>query len=220
MNKLVKVYELNDSLIQDLINIARKNWDNWDDEFQHGEPIDTNPVLLNPDRFANFRSEYSLNRSIWKGRHEEFRCELLKPKFGKAIRKDDTGRAFDRLEECLRPRFGAKKGKNRLTSVLSKVAAFVKPERFVAWDRFAKTGLNLLRKRSASSAFETYSEYLEAFKRVKEGKQGQQIKAYLAKKYARKDVVERKPGFLPRVLDVYLMKCGGRWSPENWQLRN
>ena len=109
------------------------------------------------------------------------------------------------------PRFGSKKGKNRIISALSKVAAFVKPERFVAWDRFAKEGLNIVLGRSASSAFETYSEYLAAFDSVWKGQPGKQIRDYVAKEYAH-EAVECERRFLRRVLDVYLMTRGGRWS--------
>ncbi len=211
MKKLGEAYVLEDHLIQESIKVARKNWDDWHDVFQHGGPIDKNPVLADPARFASFRREYSVNRNIWAGKHDEFRIELVKSSQFKEAIQDDTGLALDRLEQNLRPRFGSKKGKNQIVSILSKVAAFVRPERFVAWDRFAKKGLNIVLGRGASSAFKTYSDYLAAFDSVWEGQPGKQIRDYVAKKGARNAVV-RDPRFLRRVLDVYLMKCGGRWS--------
>ena len=209
MKKSVKTCGLEDRHIPKLIEQAQKNWERWNDVFEHDGPIDKNPVLADGARFASFCAEYSVHRTIWKGKRDEFRQKLIgSSKFSEAI-QDCTGDSLDKLEQDLRPDFGSKRGKNRLTSVLSKVAAFVRPERFVAWDRFAKTGLNSVLGRRPSSPFNTYSEYLAAFDRVWDGQEGKHIKAYVAK--GGHAEVEGANRFLRRVLDLYLMKCGGRW---------
>jgi len=211
MKKLLKPYALEDHLIPDLIKIARGNWESWYDVYTHSGTISSNPVLADPHRFASFLREYSVGRTVLKGKHDEFRRELQgSPEFEEAVR-ETTGQALDRLEGDLRPHFGSKEGKNRLISVLSKVAAFVRPERFVAWDQFAKKGLNVVRGHGASSPFGTYSEYLAAFDCAWEDQPGKQIKDCVARKGAYR-AVEHEPRFQRRVLDVYLMECGGRWS--------
>jgi hypothetical protein len=93
--------------------------------------------------------------------------------------------------------------------VLSKVAAFVRPDRFVAWDRYAKKGVNIVLGHRASSPFRAYADYLAAFDEAWKGQAGTQIRDYLTRVGAT-DAVESEPRFLRRVLDVYLMECGGR----------
>jgi len=94
-------------------------------------------------------------------------------------------------------------------SVLSKVAAFVRPERFVAWDGFAKKGVNIVLESTASAKFNTYADYLAAFDRAWDGQPGQEIRDYVTRNGAQ-CAVESQPRFLRRVLDVYLMMRGGR----------
>lgn len=93
--------------------------------------------------------------------------------------------------------------------MLSKVAAFVRPDRFVAWDRYAKKGVNIVLGHRASSPFRAYADYLAAFDEAWKGQAGTQIRDYLTRVGAT-DAVESEPRFLRRVLDVYLMECGGR----------
>ena len=201
-----------------MVEKARKNWEDWREVFEHDGPINENPVLSDKVRFASFCAEYSVHRTIRKGRQNQFREALIRSStFSKAIR-DDTGHSLDRLERHLRPKFGSKEGKNRLTSVLSKVAAFVRPERFVAWDRFARAGLNTVLCRPLSCPFKTYSNYLSDFDSVWNGQLGKQIRHYGAK-HAHAEV-EGEDRFLRRVLDIYLMKCGGRWSRKRWRSKS
>jgi hypothetical protein len=51
-------------------------------------------------------------------------------------------------------------------SVLSKVATFIRPEWFTAWDSFACAGLNIVIGRSMNAGFESYSDYLANFNDV------------------------------------------------------
>jgi len=208
---------IDDSLLPILIDTARGNWDKWRDVFEHGTPVGTNPLLADPARFGAFCKEYSVGRTIREGTRNDFRVELCQPLFSDAIR-DDTGKAIDAFEERMRTRFGTIRRRvgahdgtpGRVISVLSKVAAFVRPERFVAWDTFAKRGVNLVQSYAPSRQFGNYARYLEGFDKVWNGEIGQQVRDYAIRTGAHG--LEVEPRFLRRVLDVYLMKCGGRWS--------
>jgi hypothetical protein len=208
-------YIFENSEISGAMKIARKNWADWRDVFEHRGPIAKNPILADGETFRRFCAEYYVNRAIRKGFRERLRKELLgSSKFCIAInsgRPDD----LDKLEKDLRRRFGSKSGKNRLTSALSKLATFVRPARFVAWDRFAKRGLNSVLGRGPLSYFRTYSAYLADFDKILRGPVKRRIKRILSKgPHTRAEFNER---FLRRVLDVLLMKCGGRWDPKEWR---
>jgi hypothetical protein len=207
-----KAPTLDSQLLPKLLERARQNWEQWRDVFEHGGPISQNPVLANSTRFRSFLADYYAGRTIRKGKHDELRLVLLNSKEFEAATRDGSGQSIDKIELVLRPSFGSKDGKNRLTSVLSKLAAFFNPERFVAWDRFAKRGLNIVKHRSASSQFKTYSEYLSAFDTVWEAKEGKDIRDFLDNGGAQNNV-EREARFQRRILDMYLMECGGRWTP-------
>ncbi|HEV2233817.1 MAG TPA: hypothetical protein VGV68_10485 [Terriglobia bacterium] len=202
---------ISEACLKKCMNVARKNWNEWRDVFEHRGYLASNPLLADKDRFVRFLSEYSVGRTIWKGKREKLRMALTDHSTLRKAIQDDTGHALDNLERDLRPRFGSKKGKGRLVSALSKVAAFIKPERFVAWDRFARKGFNIELGRSDLSPFNNYSDYLAAFDSIWDSEVGRQIRNYVEKNDTH-DQREHEPAFLRRVLDVYLMKRGGRWS--------
>jgi hypothetical protein len=182
-----------DSLIAESLQVARKNWKDWHDVFEHVGSVNSNPLLANYTRFASFLREYSVNRTVKAGTHDKFRCALRSGQFLEAIR-DHTGHALDELEATLRSEFGTHEPKRGIVSVLSKVAAFVKPERFVAWDAYAKKGLNIVSGRTASAKFNTYADYLAMFDRAWDGQPGQEIRDYVARAGA-KHAVERRHAF-------------------------
>lgn len=195
------------NLILHSSRVARQNWKAWRVVFEHRGTIATNPLLGDAKRFSSFCKEYSVARTLRRGTQNEFRLSLIES-LSELIR-DDSGRALDKLEAELRPRFGTHGGTRRIVSVLSKVAAFVRPERFVAWDSYGKKGVNIVLGRSANFPFHSYAEYLTAFDQVWNGQRGQQIRDFATTDRARISI-EREPRFLRRVLDVCLMKCGGR----------
>ena len=204
---------MEDSQILNAIQIARRNWNDWRDVFEHGAPIRTNPLLAEASRFKSFLRGYSVVRTIRSGTHDDFLIEL-RERLPDALR-DDSGCALDDLEVHLRVRFGTHEPRRRITSALSKVAAFLIPERFVAWDSYAKRGVNIVRGRTPSFQFSTYADYLAEFDSVWNGETGQQIRDNVTTNAAA-HAVETEPRFVRRVLDVCLMKCGGRttWGPE------
>ena len=203
-----KPVDLTDRAISNIIRRAQNNWNRWRDVFEHVGPIPTNPLLASHDRFAAFCAEYSVARTIRSGTQDEFRRTLCdSTRFQGAIREGNA-RELDAIEADLRPRFGTHDGARRLISVLSKVAAFIKPERFVAWDRFAKSGANVFLGRAKGTQFQTYAEYLAAFDLVWDGTPGKRIRDYAAS-IGGQSTVQTHPRFLRRVLDLYLMDSGG-----------
>ena len=191
------------------LRTARDNWNCWKRVFEHRGPFGENPLLAEPELFAHFLWEYSVNRTICSGKHDELRQKLAKSEWAF---QDDHGEGIDKLEKQLRPEFGTTRdeGRNQIISALSKVAAFLRPERFVAYDRYAKKGLNDVLERGASSKFNGYSEYLATFDSAWHGEAGHEIREYLKKRAESK--VENELRFQRRVLDVYLMRRGGRWK--------
>ncbi len=196
-----------DGLILKSIEIARDNWNKWRDVFEHGTPFHASPLLTDRARFAAFCREYSVGRTIRKGAQNDFRAELCESPFSEAL-CDDSGAALDTVEQRMRKDFGTYGGSRRIISILSKVAALVRPERFVAWDRYAKRGANVLRRRALSSEFENYAAYLREFDEIWRGQTGQEIRNHAMRTGVQHR--ESEPRFLRRVLDVYLMERGGR----------
>src|SRR5450755_64954 len=84
------------TMILESIQVARKNWHDWRDVFEHGTPINTNPLLVDQTKFASFCTEYSVSRTIRKGTQNEFRSALERD-LAAAIRAD-TGQALDAFE--------------------------------------------------------------------------------------------------------------------------
>ncbi len=192
--------------------IARTNWAYWCDVYEHRGPIQKSPLFAENGRFAKFCKEYSVHRTIRAGAQDLFR-QTLAAKLPTAV-EDDSGRGLDRLEAELRPRFGTRNGSRSMISAFSKVAAFVKPERFIAWDRYARGGLNRINGRTSSTPFASYEQYLRSIDDVWNGELGDGIRQYLAQNS--EHAIERELRFQRRVLDVALMKLGGRQMSETW----
>jgi hypothetical protein len=164
--------------------------------------------LFQEERFHSFPAPrrkdnlygYSVGRTVQKGQHENFRkhlagdqsplCQLL---------NDATGKAIDTLDADLqfRKQFGTKSGQRGLRSALSKIAAFLAPQIFLAWDSEAKRGL-----RKLGCRFQNYNEYLIRAKDLLSGPVGQEIRATCKGTYPDNE------GFYLRVLDQYLMRVG------------
>ncbi len=197
--------------VEQAIRTVREiTWADWKDAFQHNGSISTNPILADPVRFNRFCWKWRVGRTIRKGTRTEFRRRLLhSEKFEEAIR-DDSGHLLLELEKNLRAEFGTRKrnGVCSIVSILSKIAAFVRPERFVAWDRFAKRGLNVVLGRPVNARFDNYVQYLADFERVWEGPHGERIREMTNE--APQQPLETEPHFQRRVLDLYLMIQGGR----------
>lgn len=197
---------MDDEIIEKSLNVARKTWKEWRDVFEHFGGIDSNPILNDYDKFKKFCHEYSVNRTIRKGTHKQL-CDELRnsPLFAEAIR-DDSGKFLDRLEVKLREKYGTQNGK-RVLSILSKVAAFVRPERFVAYDQYAKKGIMKVLS-LPNNSLNSYAKYLLAFDTIWSQELGNKIKELSSQDGM--EIVEKEPRFQRRILDVYLMMLGHR----------
>jgi hypothetical protein len=189
---------------------ARWNtWHDWRDAFEHNGTIRTNPILADAGRFKLFLSKWSVVRTIRKGTHDGFRCLIRdSSEFEKAM-GDDSGLELANLEKDLSSRFGTfdkQGGTKSILSVLSKLAAFVRPERFVAWDQYARRGLNMVLGRPITTPFDRYVEYLADFDRVWEGPHGERIREMT--RQAPRQLLETESRFQRRVLDLYLLTKG------------
>jgi hypothetical protein len=191
---------------ESLVNLARNNWRDWRDVFEHKGRISDNVLLKCRYRFMRFCIEYSVHRTIRSGKHDELRKTLKNStRFRSAIR-DDSGCKLVMLERQLRRRFGTKNGKNAMISAFSKLAAFVRPDGFVAWDNSAREGVKLILRRRPKS----YSDYLSQVDEIWNGDVGDDIRAQLKKMRPRIALLDGDVRFQRRVLDAYLMKLGGR----------
>jgi hypothetical protein len=200
----------NDEEIERAICDARWNtWHDWRDAFEHTGSIGTNPIFADAGRFNSFCVKWGVSRTIRKGTRDKLRCLLVCDlEFEKAM-GDDSGLQLANLEKDLRSRFGTfdKQGVPKgILSVLSKLAAFVRPERFVAWDQYARRGLNMVLGNPLSKRFNRYDEYLADFESVWEGPHGKRIREMT--RQAPRQPVETEPRFQRRVLDLYLLAKG------------
>jgi len=188
------------------IRVVRDNWNSWKDVWEHqGEPWQ-NPLLVDGERFARFTQEYSVQRTIRKGAQEELRPRLLHQRSLKALLHDHTGQALDRLVDRLSQEFGTHDPPRRMTSVISKVAAFLAPHAFTAWDRYARSGLSSYLGAKQS---ETYADYLEKVNTSLDGDLGKEVRIACARYYP-SEYARKQNRFHRRVLDVHLMIRGGR----------
>jgi len=194
--------------------MAGANWMTWRRDYEF-EPLDSGirfsqmPVLANGERYDAFVGNYSLLHGVQGTLRDELRQRLhLNPDFDHAVDAID-GSGIDVLARELRaefqlkcPRFGFQR------SFLSKLAAFARPDVFVAWDEFARKGVARCtgRRRDAS-----YAEYLTSVNGIWDD-----VKPRILNFLSDKNVPTQRhdTAFPRRVLDVCLMLYGGRWRVE------
>lgn len=205
------------------IKNASRNWICWKDVYEHQGALCENP-LFEEDRFCGFLREYSVGRTIREGQRDAFRRRLLSGNLLKEI--VDSALALDEKERELREEFGTlrakqpnKEGtKSSLRSVLSKVASFVMPNAFIAWDRHARAGLTReLRTQNRKHKIDSYESYLSGIDLLLRGDLGAEIRNVCQGRYPTTLAAEDER-FHRRVLDTYLMRIGGR-SPTSGEAK-
>jgi len=183
------------------------NWCCWRDVFEHTGPAADNPLLVESAKFNRFLQRYSVGRTIRAGMRDELRMGLRSPQFPlEAMLEDTTGKTLDKQELSLRKEFGTHQGRRRLLSALSKIAAFLAPHAFIAWDTDARKGLKVASQRRS---FENYFEYMEGMNALLSGELGARVRDACVCNYPSQYAAERDR-FHRRVLDRYLMVLGGR----------
>ncbi|MGA8612839.1 MAG: hypothetical protein WB760_14305 [Xanthobacteraceae bacterium] len=192
---------------QFLVKKATENWLDWKNVYEHsGVPRD-NPLLVDDTKFESFLIIYSVGRTIRSGTSEQLRNLLCSPQFQLTTLLDDTtGSKIDEQNSILRAQFGTHQGQRGLRSALSKIAAFLAPHAFNAWDTQARKGLKrTLQRRSPR----TYAEYLAGVNELLAGELGERVRDACIDNYPTQYAKDRDR-FHRRVLDRYLMDRGGR----------
>jgi hypothetical protein len=194
------------------VHLAKRNWEDWISVFEHAGAAEENPLLAFPGVFNKFLAEYSVHRTIRAGTSNEFRKALSSGGTRLAYKlSDSSGKAIDEMEEMLRCDFGTQGGRRGMRSVISKIAAFLAPANFIAWDKFARKGIIVLRGRRATHAYQTYAEYLDDVNHVLNYEMKDALISACKGNYPTQYSSENNR-FQRRVLDVYLMRVGGRWK--------
>jgi hypothetical protein len=191
---------------QFLVKKAAKNWRDWQNVYEHSGAARDNPLLVDATKFGQFLQTYSVNRTIRGGTSEQLRNLLRSPQFQlTTLLEDTTGAMIDEQDSMLRGQFGTRQGQRGLRSALSKIAAFLAPHAFNAWDTHAREGL----KRARSPRIRTYAEYLAGLNQLLAGELGARIRDACIDNYPT-GYAEDRDRFHRRVLDRYLMDLGGR----------
>ena len=130
-----------DPTVED-VSIASKNWQVWKRVFEHASDPADNPLLTEACTFKNFISEYSVKRTIQGGKSDELRKRLRSSTDDlQKLLDDKSGRELDTQERVLRRDFGTHGGTRGVLSAVSKIAAFLAPDTFSAWDQYARAGV-------------------------------------------------------------------------------
>jgi hypothetical protein len=124
------------------VGVAKKNWRHWKRVFEYEGAVVDNPLLADEGLFNKFLHEYSVGRTIREGMRDRLRITLRDPSFKlQSLLSDRIGKLLDKQEAALRKRFGAHDPPRAILSALSKIAAFLAPDAFIAWDKYARAGL-------------------------------------------------------------------------------
>lgn len=194
------------------MELAKGNWKDWIRVFEHAGAVEQNPLLTSPQVFSKFLGEYSVSRTIRAGTSNEFRKALSSGRVGLGDKLGDpSGKGVDELEEMLRWDFGTMGGRRGMRSVISKIAAFLAPANFVAWDQFARKGLTRMRGRRETHVYQTYADYVSDVNLLLNGEMKNALISECQGHYPTPYSAEQDR-FRRRVLDVYLMRMGGRWA--------
>ncbi|MDP3196048.1 hypothetical protein [Tabrizicola sp.] len=176
---------------------AGSNWVHWRECFEARKPAC--PALDSEKRFSTFISEYGLLRGVTRA--ERLRLRRVIIEIG-LIKDCSSGSDVDKLVEAL-----VQRGFRREVSLVSKLAAFYKPEKFIAFDQFARRGLKqVLRLQELPYP---YSEYLSHVEALCLSDYGREISEYLQSRHI---PANNKQAFYLRVVDVFLMLRGDRWA--------
>ena len=132
---------MNDRLAEFAFLAAASNWAMWRADFEFGgNPTDL-PVLVCEKRFHAFVSEYGLLHGIKKPKRENIRVSLSKWNYLNKINNCEDRYLLDDIVKVAKNEFIFK---NTEMSLISKLAAFARPEKFVAWDRYIRRGVSFV----------------------------------------------------------------------------
>lgn len=203
------------------VNRASANWGDYGDAYSHAGPARNNPILNDEALYRHFFRDYSVGRSIRKGHRDQLMAKLRSSKFPlDRVLADESGREFDAILRSLSNEFGAIKTHKgtvlppgSILSALSKICCFLSPAKFVAFDKYARFGVNTFNGIPKHRSYTSYAPYKALMNQTLDGQLGQAVKQACAEfAVAKHASLGRK--FHWRVLDCYLMRLGGRWKPK------
>jgi hypothetical protein len=181
---------------------AAANWVQWKADFEGSSRLKELPVLKDSERFSSFLNEYGLRR-LFPKRNTNSADVARKFLLGADSFLNQHG--VDGVVSELANEVG-----KRHVSFVSKIAAFAEPKIYLASDQYARKGVAKIVHGSDSLKYKSYDTYLKDVNKAWDEDAGNDIKAYVSKR--------EYPGksygyaFHRRVLDVFLMATGGRWS--------
>jgi hypothetical protein len=202
-------YVVDSSLLPAAMAVAYDNWQRWRRIFED----DGYAVLSDPSLFDIFCQKYGVGRTIQAGKRDEFRLRLLE-RMPQEI-QDVSGKGIDHLDQSCRGEFGIQ-GARSLRSVISKVAAFLSPDQFMAWDIFARRGLLRISPPPHTGQCPCYAAYLHCLKKAFENGLKTPIQSAISKEKI--VCTPNSTAFALRVMDVCLMISGGRERLREVQL--
>jgi len=197
-------YAISHEKLDRAIDLARKNWEDWRVEFEFGlsgEPPHKSPLLADAYRFLCFAWEYSVFRDDSHQDIEKIRRTLVdRPEFlaaavaGPQEVEDLATRIRTEAETTI---------DDDARSAISKIIAFAKPDKFIAYDTSARKGAYYIARDVIHTGpyATSYVAYYEDVMPIFKGGLGNQIRANLSKEGR---------AFHLRVLDCCLMIEGGR----------
>ncbi len=166
--------------------------------------------------FDKFVASWNVARTITKDRRADV-LGYLNGTFRHAVARNQDGSAVDDAANAI-----AKKkwtpNANEPLSLVSKVAFFLRPDRFVPVDRWARAGIKLFTPPGQAPADKTYKAYLTAFDKVYDGGHRAAIEQIATSRWAKdlarlagcdQAILPSEP-FTRKVLDNGLMRAGGR----------
>jgi len=192
-------------------SIASSNWLLWQDVWEHqGEP--NNSPIFQQEKFLKFVSEYSVLRYVDENRRIEILNYIHDNYDLYGIIDNLDGYGIGLLTDDIQENFGG----NRQHSFSSKLAAFLRPEVFLASDRFSKAGVrsyfeNQLNQRTPAAHYNNYVKYLTACNVIWE-RENPYIIEHLNIINGFENINTNNLAFQRRILDVLLMMHGGRWQ--------
>nr|WP_294503881.1 hypothetical protein [uncultured Rhodopila sp.] len=192
------------------------NWQEWKAVFEHTGLPRTNPILTTKAIYDRFLYTYNVGRTV--GERDALMQELRSDGFPlNEILADGTGEVLDLHIGKLGAAYGAFNTRYHrrcnITSAISKIMAFLKPASFIAFDSYARKGINVHTKRPKSHVFDCYADYRAAMESAMGGQVGNEVRAACGI-YASALNASMGTALHLRVLDSYFMRIGGRWDPK------
>ena len=197
---MAKRIEPNECELEVAAFIAARNWERW--RCCYEAPAEELPICEDPELFRKFVKEYGLLRGVKMKDQERLRIWMTKNGRLTMLTEKEDGSGV----ECLLDKMQGS-GFMRHRSFLSKLAAFSRPDVFIACDSFARQGLVNLGIEKKQPA--NYCVYLEAVRKLQ-----CQIRKDIEKHLKGRTIpTGNAEAFQLRVLDVYLMISGEREIP-------